>query len=559
MLSSNSLPAIDTLSLAQQVAQLFVVRASGFLFDPQIRYPAWEPPLDRLRYYLCDVGVGGVILVDGSAAELMLRTQQLQSWASIPLLISADIEEGVGQRFSGATWFPPPMAIGEIARRDLPLALSYAEQMGEFTAKEGLAIGLNWILAPVVDVNNNAENPVINVRAFGQDPDIVSALATAFMQGVQKYPALCTAKHFPGHGDTSVDSHLELPVLPHSEERLATIELPPFQQAIAAGVDAVMSAHLLIPSWDKTQPATLSHQILTAQLRHKMGFDGLIVTDALVMGAIAKRYDPGEAPILAIEAGADIILMPVDPVAAIESVCSAVKQGRLSLDRIRESVERIWQAKHKVFDRPLSAEPSPAFAPPLLAPLSHLATPAASQVSEQILQHSMRVGGPLPISIPPDALLRNVVVIDDLFRSRFLDQQTPAIAEPAKRGYQLQIAVRGASPHPSSLSRNLDSNLSSERKFCVDLLQVFVRGNPFGTSSALTQIAQQWFEHLLNSDQLQAVLIYGSPYTLEELLPHLPPHIPYIFSYGQTPQAQALATNALFGTPLFSRSNSQFL
>jgi beta-glucosidase len=556
---STSLPAIDTLSLAQQVAQLFVVRASGFLFDPQIRYPAWEPPLDRLRYYLSDLGVGGVILVDGSAAELMLRTQQLQSWASIPLLISADVEEGVGQRFPGATWFPPPMAIADIARRDLPLALSYAEQMGEFTAKEGLAIGLNWILAPVVDVNNNADNPVINVRAFGQDPQIVSALATAFMKGVQKYPALSTAKHFPGHGDTSVDSHLELPVLSHSPERLAAIELPPFQQAIAAGVDAVMSAHLLIPSWDDTQPATLSRRILTEQLRHKMGFNGLIVTDALVMGAIAKRYDPGEAPILAIEAGADIILMPVDPAAAIASVCSAVEQGRLCPDRIRESVERIWHAKHKIFDRLNPIEPSPAFASPLLAPLSHLATPAASQVSEQILQHSMNVGGPLPVSVPPDTRLRNVVAIDDLFRSRFLDQQTPAIVAPTQRGYQLQIVVRGASSHPETLSRNLDSEPSNEFKYCIDLLQVFVRGNPFGTSSALTQLARQWFNHLLNSDRLQAVVIYGSPYTLEEFLPNLPPHIPYVFSYGQTPQAQALAMNALFGTSSASGGNSQFL
>ncbi|NJK39420.1 MAG: hypothetical protein HC920_17895 [Oscillatoriales cyanobacterium SM2_3_0] len=296
---------INHLSLAEQVAQMVVVRASGHLFDQQIRYPTWEPPLATLKSWLEDLGVGGVIFVDGSAIELAARTQQLQSWAKFPLLLAADIEEGVGQRFPGATWFPPPMALAAIAETDLSKAQHYAEQMGTVTAQEAIALGLNWILGPVVDVNNNADNPVINVRAFGETPERVSQLATAFIQGCQQYPILTTAKHFPGHGDTATDSHWELPVLPHSPERLATLELPPFQAAIQAGVDGIMSAHLSIPAWDKTWPATLSPEILTHQLRQTLGFQGLIVTDALVMGAIADHYTPKEAAILAVEAGAD--------------------------------------------------------------------------------------------------------------------------------------------------------------------------------------------------------------------------------------------------------------
>src|SRR3712207_298866 len=155
--------------------------------------------------------------------------------------------------------------------------------MGSVTAKEALAIGINWVLAPVVDVNNNPKNPVINVRAFGETPEIVSELASAFIRGAQHYPVLTTAKHFPGHGDTAIDSHLDLPVLPHTPPRLATIELPPFKAAIAAGVDAIMSAHLLIPAWDEQYPATLSRKVLTELLRDFLGFEGLIVTDALVM------------------------------------------------------------------------------------------------------------------------------------------------------------------------------------------------------------------------------------------------------------------------------------
>ena len=544
----TSLRDIDTLSLERQVAQMFVVRASGFLFDSQIRYPAWEPPAATLQRWIGDLGVGGVILVDGSAPELMLRTSQLQGWAEIPLLVSADIEEGVGQRFAGATWFPPPMAIGDIALSDRPLAIDYAEKMGRFTASEALAIGINWILAPVVDANNNPDNPVINVRSFGPDPTVVSELAAAFIRGTQEYPVLNTAKHFPGHGDTSIDSHLELPTLPHSSERLEQIELPPFQGAIAAGVDGIMSAHLLVSAWDAQQPATLSPEILTGRLRRELGFEGLIVTDALVMGAIAKRYDPNEAPILAVEAGADIVLMPVDPEGGIRAICDAVRAGRISRDRIRQSVERIWKAKGKVFAASNKVEKSN-----VSEAIAQLATPAATETAAGILRDSCQSGGRLPlksIASTPEKPLRNLIVIDDPFQCAFLDRQAPAIAIPEKLGYELQLVARSTqrledlyqkgNPKEATISANDNSN-----KFCSTLLQVFVRGNPFGTSAALTRLARSWLDKLVETQELNAVAIYGSPYALEEFLPQLPPQLPYAFSYGQMPQAQESLLSAL--------------
>lgn len=176
-----------------------------------------------------------MILLGGSAVEVAVRSQQLQDWAALPLLLAADIEEGVGQRFSGATWFPPPMALGAIARQSLDAACDLARQMGEITAQEAMALGLNWLLAPVVDVNHNPLNPVINVRAFSDRVDHVTALTSAFIRGAAAYAVLTTAKHFPGHGDTTTDSHLDLPVLLHDLERLTTLEFPPFQGAIAAG------------------------------------------------------------------------------------------------------------------------------------------------------------------------------------------------------------------------------------------------------------------------------------------------------------------------------------
>ncbi|MEG5056883.1 glycoside hydrolase family 3 N-terminal domain-containing protein [Microcoleus sp. A2-C5] len=532
---------IDNLSLPELVAQMFVVRASGYLFDHQIRYRAWEPTADKLRYYLEKLGVGGVILVGGSAAELAVRSHQLQSWAKFPLLLAADIEEGVGQRFAGATWFGPPMAMAEIATHDAGKADRYAEQMGSVTAIEARAIGLNWILAPVVDVNNNPDNPVINVRAFGETSEIVGKLASAFIRGALGHPVLTTAKHFPGHGDTAVDSHLELPVLPHSPARLAAVELPPFVEAIAAGVDAVMSAHLLIPAWDAEFPATLSRKILIGKLREELGFDGLIVTDALVMGAIANKYGVNEAAVLAAEAGADVLLMPLDPEAAILAVCEAVTQGRIPILQIKESVKRIWEAKIKVGLLIKEKEKAADSMSIDSIDLSLLANPEARATAVDILRDSLKFGGNLPLVAKKPSenqVLRNLIIVDDVLGCEFLGKHTPAIARPEKLGYELQLI--------DDRTGAIVDNTGAEH-FSPTLLQIFIRGNCFRGSAGLTEAAQDWFKKLLRTGELQAVLIYGSPYVLEQFLPHLPPSIPYVFCFGQMPIAQSLALELLFG------------
>jgi len=534
----NPLPDIQSLSLAQQVAQMVVVRASGYLFDHQIQYPAWEPPAAKLQHWIQDWGVGGVILLGASAGELALRSRQLQEYAPIPLLIAADIEEGVGQRFAGATWFPPPMAMGAIARENLDKAHNYARQKGAITAQEALAIGINWILAPVVDVNNNPQNPVINVRAFADTPETVSELACQFIRGTQDYPVLTTAKHFPGHGDTAIDSHLNLPILSHSRSRLAQVEFPPFQAAMAAGVDAVMTAHLLIPSLDEQFPATLSQNVLTQVLRQELGFQGLIVTDALIMGAIANRYGATEAPVKAVEAGADILLMPVNPETTIQSVCEAVTAGRISRDRILASVERIWQAKAKISagaEVPVrQSDPSQP-----LSFLNHLAQPTAMQTVTQILRDSQQVGGSLPLRSKPLANSsqgRNLIIVDDILTCDVLGRNAPAVTIPQQFGYQLQWVDR----HTPGISREENDRL------IPTLLQLFIRGNPFRNTAGLTAVAMNWLQQLLKNQILEALVIYGSPYILEQFLPHLPAQTPYVYSYGQMPEAQAIALKVLF-------------
>ncbi|BAU45064.1 glycoside hydrolase family 3 N-terminal domain-containing protein [Leptolyngbya sp. O-77] len=537
-------PQWEDLSLPQQVAQMVVVRASGYWFDHQIQYPAWEPPTETLRHWVEDLGVGGVILLGGSAAEVAGRSHLLQSWAELPLLIAADVEEGVGQRFSGATWFPPPMALGELAQRDLPAALRDAEAMGAALAQEALAVGINWVLAPVVDVNNNPANPVINVRAFGDTPEIVSKLATAFIRGAQRFPVLTCAKHFPGHGDTATDSHLDLPLIPHGLARLEQIEFPPFQAAIAQGVDSVMSAHLLIPALDEQWPATLSRRILTGHLRDRLGFDGLVSTDALVMGAIAHHYGPNEAAVLAVEAGADILLMPADPEGAIRAVCDAVASGRIAPERIQDSLARIQQAKSKL--RPDMPTGGTSHAWENLAPagleieslLAHLAQPQTQCLAADLLQASMRVHLPA-LSRLQDLTLaeprRTLIVLDDVLEREFLNRTAPAIALPRQCGFRVEIIDEHT---PSSLAVSEPSPIPT-------LLQLFVRGNPFRGSAGLSQLAAVWFRHLRDTEQLAGLVVYGSPYILEQFLPQLPAEVPYVFTYGQMAQAQAIALQTL--------------
>ncbi len=512
-MSSIPLPAIDNLSLTEQVSQMLVVRTCGMLYDHQIQYPEWELSNPDLKTLISDYGVGGVILLGGSAAEIALKTEQMQSWAKIPLLIAADIEEGVGQRFSGATWFPPPMALQDVS------AL-YAEEMGRITAEEALAIGVNWLLAPIVDVNNNPENPVINVRAFGITVGEVMGATRGFIAGAQKHPVLTTAKHFPGHGDTSVDSHLQTPTLLHDRQRFDTVEFPPFANAISAGVDAIMSAHIFVPSLDPQNIATLSPLVLTNILRQDLGFEGLITTDALIMSGVASLGSPEQIAVQAVKAGADILLMPVDAIATIDAICAAVESGEISRDRIRASVQRIWKAKQKVCGIPTD--------------LSKLGNPQNLAIAKDIATSSIMVHSQVSALHSVNSSYLNLLIVDDLLTcSEFLDARSPAVEIPKQLGYSRIVADAQTL---DSLQASFQHNSQGDR-FSHVLVQIFSRGNPFrGSSNLQDQIIK--LLRLLKSQQIQAVIVYGSPYNLDQILPSLPAHTPWGFSYSQQPESQ---------------------
>jgi beta-N-acetylhexosaminidase len=337
------------MTLRDEVAQLVVVPFTGQLLKSKSKQ--WHDLSDLVRRQ----HVGGLILVNVMQGKLVQRADpveaatminKLQKLSKIPLVVGGDLERGASMRFKDTTIFPHAMAF---AAGGDPAAARYE---GMVTAREARAIGVNWVFFPDADVNSNPDNPIINIRSYSEDPAQVSAYVTAFLKGateVPKYRVLTTAKHFPGHGDTSVDTHLNLASIPADRKHLDDVELVPFRAAIANNVDSIMTAHLAVPALGTGDlPATLSPMILTQLLRIDLGFKGLIVTDAMEMGGIAKGFTVGDAAVRAVQAGADVVLMPSDPVAAIDAITAAVLEGRLTKGRIDQSVERLLRAKLRV-------------------------------------------------------------------------------------------------------------------------------------------------------------------------------------------------------------------
>ena len=311
--------------------------------------------------------VGGIIIFGAPMYETVHLVNRMQENAKVPLLISIDAETGIGMRFGDATNFPWNMAVAATGDPE------YARKIGAITGREAKAMGIQHVFAPVLDVNNNADNPVINVRSYGEDPETVGRFGVAFMQGLQGQGVLATAKHFPGHGDTNVDSHRGLPIIDHSRASLEKTELVPFRRAIAAGVGSIMIAHIGVPQIDPTEikplkqalrveaedgaeivdlkatlPATLSPIVQTQILRKEMNFKGLIVTDAMGMSGLTLYFDQKEAGVRAFLAGADTLLKPADTEAMIQGLIEAVRSGRIAETRLNESVRKILAWKYQL-------------------------------------------------------------------------------------------------------------------------------------------------------------------------------------------------------------------
>ena len=340
---------LATMPLRDRVAQLVIITSFGEA--PASRSAAYRDFVRAVR----DLKVGGIIVVNRVVGGTVRSAEpyamaaflnRMQRLAKVPLMVGGDFERGASMRVSGTPKYAHLMAYG--AARDLALTRS----LGLATAREARALGVQWVFAPVADVNNNPENPIINTRSFGENPSDVAAHVRAFIEGTHSDPAnrvLATVKHFPGHGDTATDSHIGLANLAADRDRMQAVELVPFREAIGAGVDAVMTAHMAVPAYEPQEiPATVSKNVLTGLLRTDLGFGGLIVTDAMDMQGLTKAFPGGEAAVRALEAGADVLLMPPNPEAAIKAVLVAIKEGRISEKRINESAMRVLSAKARV-------------------------------------------------------------------------------------------------------------------------------------------------------------------------------------------------------------------
>ena len=340
---SSPVPAVSvdsllaSLTVRQQVGQLVIPWLSG-------SYTALDDSLFQVAARWVDsLEVGGLIISVGSPLDIATKLNALQQRSRLPLLVSADLEWGAGMRVVGATAFPHIMAVGATGDpRD-------AYTIGAAAAVEGRAVGIHVNFAPDADVNNNPANPIINTRSFGEDPRTVSRLVAAYVRGLHEHGMLATLKHFPGHGDTQTDSHIGLPVITAGYGRLDSLELVPFRAGIAAGADVVMSAHIAFPALTgSNDPATLSAAVLTGLLRDSLRFPGLVVTDALMMGAIVTKYGAGEATVRAFLAGSDLLLIPADPDSAVLAMTAAVAAGRVTPQRLAQSVRRVLEIKRRL-------------------------------------------------------------------------------------------------------------------------------------------------------------------------------------------------------------------
>lgn len=531
------------LTLEEKIGQLFVFVTPGPFMNEE------SPRYRQLLHQVRENHVGGVHWATWSnVLETAFVNRRLRQLAREPLLISADLEAGVGMRFADTTFWPWAMAIGATGDPTL------AEREGEIIGEEARAIGLNQIYAPVADVNVNPDNPVINVRSFGEDPAEVARFVAAFVRGAQSRGVLATAKHFPGHGDTRTDSHRSLAVLDFPRERLERVELVPFRAAIAAGVGSIMTAHVSLPALDPapapprregaaenpythdpaevvqngTLPASLSPAITGGLLRGELGFGGLVVTDALDMGGIVDHFDPAEAAVRAVLAGADQLLKSIDTDAAVAGVRRAVEMGRISLERLDESVRRILAAKSRV------GAPVPDFQ----RIFRLVDSPAYRALAEEIAQRGLTLLREEPGTLPlaRGASLLHVVVSDGVEK---------AVGGDLTRQIQARLAARCESVFldPRSTEADLPPLLAAAARADIVLVSLFVRFQSGKGSIAIPEVARKGVESLFSSGARVVAVSLGSPYLLRDL----PEVKTYLAAYGGQPDVQAAAVRALFG------------
>ncbi|HUQ20670.1 MAG TPA: glycoside hydrolase family 3 N-terminal domain-containing protein [Gemmatimonadaceae bacterium] len=525
---------LRSLSLREKVAQLIMPWVPG-------EYAAvGSPGYEQFRKWVQEERVGGVVMSIGLPLNYAAKLNHMQRISKIPLLVASDMENGTGMRLAniyafpsllpqgGGTVFPPVMALGATRSEDL------AFKLGQVLGTEARAVGVHINFGPVLDVNSNPLNPIINTRSFGEDPALVAKLADAYIRGARSSGLMTTGKHFPGHGDTDTDSHLELPAVRGDRKHLDAIDLPPFRAAVLEGIDGIMTAHIAATGilGADAPPATLAPYFMTDVLRKEMSFDGLLFTDAMTMGGVAKRYGATEPLVLALEAGADVLLMPRSVEDAISTVMAALNSGRLKESRIDQSVRRILLAKARAGLRTGR-----------LVDLERVDevvnVPANAAVAQQVAERSITLARDTKGLVPLNAGVHRILSIT------YADASDPIASrefnnELRSAGYTVVTASADDRTTPDEYQSMLKRAADSAD---VVIASAYVSPREFSGSVSTKGGFSSFMNSLAATGKPLVAISFGSPYLLSAF-----PDVPaYLLAWGGAPLSQRSAAAALLG------------
>ncbi|MBA2607274.1 MAG: glycoside hydrolase family 3 C-terminal domain-containing protein [Acidobacteria bacterium] len=509
-----------------------------------------SPEFLELKRQVVDNKVGGIIVFVGGVYETVHLMNRMQELARMPLLISSDFETGVAMRFTDTTNFPWNMAIAATGNPE------FARREGVIAAREARALGVQWAFAPTVDVNNNADNPVINVRSYGENPLDVSRFAVAFTQGLQSGNVLATAKHFPGHGDTAVDSHRGLPIINLPRSRLDQIELAPFKSVIDGGIGSVMISHISLPQIDATKveplkksikasytesevinenttlPATLSPNVVTQMLQKDLNFDGLIVTDAMDMSGLTLYFNQDEAAVRAILAGADVLLKPASADVAIRGLKEAVGNGRISEQRLNHSVRKVLAWKHHLGLDEQKITPLEQIDKTVSADETRL---LSNEIADNAITLVKSEESVLPLKKDRKVFLFGVTNGEDRNFVANTFQRTLRLA-----GINVEAIILD--------ERSTETEMNEARKKAseadVILAGLFGRVRSGAKNSVgIPEAGAKVLREFLSSDKKIVSISFGNPY----LLSNFPEMKTYVVAYGDMPSLQRATARALVG------------
>ena len=493
----------------------------------------------RVSSYVTADKVGGILMSVGSPIEMAVKLNALQRMSALPLLVGADLETGAGMRarggyfvpngidLGGATVFPSEMAYG--AANDT--ALTYTE--GRVTAREGRALGIHINFSPVLDVNNNPANPVINTRSYGEDPHEVARLGAAYIHGLQENGMIATAKHFPGHGDTETNSHLALPIVNVSRARLDTVELVPFRAAIKAGVGAVMTFHGSMPALDSSgAPGTLSSNVVTGLLRTQLGFNGLIISDAMDMKGVTDKYGATEAIKRAVAAGVDVLIQPADVPAAINAVVDGVSEGRYSDTRVSEAARRILAMKHRLnldHDRYANLDSLRA----IVGDSAHVAlAQQAADRSITVVRDSLHI---LPLKLSAASRILSITIArrSDLGASDAFNATLGRLVPSMRTEFVMSDDPAVNYPRLASMADSAD----------VTIVSSYVGQSWNVTSVDAPKAFADWIGRIVANGRKVIVVAFGNPYLLSQI-----PGVPeYVVAWDGAPASQQSAARVITG------------